>query len=283
MAPPKYGDFSKIVEDIFGDDYTSDQTLKVKSKAGGLGFTVENTNKDSGVAGKVSLKYGHKSSGLSVDKLQLKPNGDLALEASMDKLFADGVKGYYKGGLLGKKKGESVASLDLKGKAGVDYKDKMVCSRAEVDVPDLNAVSLSAVVGYEDILVGASTKYSFKDSGLADYNVALGYKQKDWFASLASEDKLSKFKAAAFWNPCPPANVGAMLTYKPEDGASTLAVGTTYVCNPTTTVRVKADSDGMIAAAFAQKCGKNMTLVGSTETKVQDLSSFKYGASVTLG
>mmetsp|Transcript_35883 Transcript_35883/g.56299 ORF Transcript_35883/g.56299 Transcript_35883/m.56299 type:complete len:275 (-) Transcript_35883:391-1215(-) len=274
MAPPAFKDISKAVTSIFKDDYGSDRKLTVKSKAGGLGFKVENSIVEGGaVAGLIEAKYAH-SSGVSLDKLKLNAKGALSLETTVADVGTPGLDVYYKG------------DLDFSGTTGVSYKDAAVNASVEVDVPALAAVTANATVAVDAAAAGLSLKYGLaagKGAGLADYALAAGYREKAWFASLAAEKKLSVFKLGAFWNACPPADVGAQVTYTPATGATLVDVGTVYNCNPTTTVRVKASSEGAVAAAVAQKCGKGMTLTAASEVSVSDLSKVKYGASITLG
>lgn len=272
MAPPAYKDFAKIVTSIFKDDFEKDRKVVVKSKAAAMSFKVENVLKAGNLAGYVETKYAHPS-GVSIDKLKMEADGKVGIEATIAKMLAPGMDMYYKG------------DFDFKGKVGVNYKDAMVNAQVEGDVPDMKALSVNAVASMDDISVGGMAQYGLSGdkTGLTDYNVAVGYSQKAWFAALATENKMATFKAYGFWAPCPPATVGAQLTMKPETGATTVELGTTYACNPTTTIRVKASSEGKVAAAFAQKCGKNLSVGAAAEVPVTDFSKVTYGAVLTLG
>ncbi|CAM9706059.1 unnamed protein product [Heterosigma akashiwo] len=276
MAPPAFKDISKAVTSIFKDDYGSDRKLTVKSKAGGLGFKVENSIVEGGaVAGLIEAKYAH-SSGVSLDKLKLNAKGALSLETTVADVGTPGLDVYYKG------------DLDFSGTTGVSYKGRAVssvrgggrCRRWRPWRPTPPSRWTPPPPASHTLKYGLAAG---KGAGLADYALAAGYREKAWFASLAAEKKLSVFKLGAFWNACPPADVGAQVTYTPATGATLVDVGTVYNCNPTTTVRVKASSEGAVAAAVAQKCGKGMTLTAASEVSVSDLSKVKYGASITLG
>lgn len=273
MAPPTYKDFSKKATSILSDDYGVDKKFTVKTKAGGLGFKIENKLLDAGaVAGAVECKYSP-CKGVSLDKIKLSPKGDMSVEGKLSEALAPGLDLFYKG------------SLGLKGTAGLTFKDPNINATAEVDVPALSSVHMNAVVGMDDITAGGMVKYGTK-AGVTDYNIAVGYSLgKDVFASLSTEKSMSLFKAAAFWKACPPAAVGAEVKFEPEKAGAAPAVelGAVYACNPATTVRFKASSAGALAAAFAQRCGAGLTVVGAAETSMADLARVKLGASITLG
>jgi hypothetical protein len=278
MAPPPYADFSKLVTDIFNDDYTGKSILKVKSKTpGGVALTVENELVQKGstsVLGKIGVKYSHQSTGLTLDKLQLKPDGGLALEVSADNFLTPGLEAFYKGDLA-------------KGSLGLNFKESTFNTKLEADLPDFETLKASGVVGFNDVSIGLMAQYAFagKSTGLLDYNIAAGYSQKDWFASIGTDASMSVYKASAFWKPCPPAKLALQLSYKPEASSNPISVafGTTYACNPKTKLRAKVDSDGNAAAAFAQTCGKNLIVVGSANANVSDFSTVKYGVTLTVG
>ena len=96
MAPPKFKDLLKAPSDLLGDDFTSKKAIKFKLPAGGITFTAQNEFKLSGdkvdyVANKITGKYAHKPSKVSIDKLEFK-GADRVLELSYP--FAGGkVKG----------------------------------------------------------------------------------------------------------------------------------------------------------------------------------------------
>jgi len=277
MSVPKYEDFSKTVTAVFDDDYTTKNVLKVKTKtAGGVIFNIENERASSkgkvSVNGKVGIKYAH-SSGIKLDKLQMKPDGGLAVELVAADMFSPGFDIFYKG------------DAALNGSAGVNYKDEFVNVKLEADLPEFEAVGGSLVATMNDFYAGGIAKYGTgsKDSGFVDYNIALGYKQKDYFASAATESSMSVFKAMAFWNPCPPANLGLQYTLNPEAGEQKVSLGTTYACNPKTKLRAKADTDLTVSAAFSQQCAKNLTVVGSATIPKGDFQNLKYGVTINLG
>ena len=90
MGPCKFKDLLKGPSDLLSDDFTSKKSVKTKFVApiaGGITFTSEDEVKTSdalvlkSIAGKLSGKWKHKASGVSVDKLELKGT-DVKLEVS---------------------------------------------------------------------------------------------------------------------------------------------------------------------------------------------------------
>lgn len=151
MAPPKFKDLLKAPSDLLSDDFTSKKSIKFKLPTGGITFNAENEfklSKSGGVEsipGKITCKYAHKPSKVSVDKLEFK--GDTAkLELSYP--FAGGkVKG----------KGDMQPGKDLGG--SVEF-DTCVGGASVLAALNLNKfkLDLSAVTGMKGLNVGAKVQ-----------------------------------------------------------------------------------------------------------------------------
>uniref|UniRef100_A0A7S2Y051 Voltage-dependent anion-selective channel protein 1 n=1 Tax=Fibrocapsa japonica TaxID=94617 RepID=A0A7S2Y051_9STRA len=287
MAVPLYKDFTKPVKSLFEDDYKFKQVLKTKYKSpAGVGVTIENERSllkgasSKSVSGKVSASYDFKDLGVKLDKLELSASDVVGLELSST--------GIYPGAKLSIK---ANPMMDLKGNVALQYK----CSAATVVVdgklPDLDSVDVSVTTSQMDILLGGKLvgkSLTGKGGPSCSYDLAVGYNTKDFFAAVSSDKGLSAFKLLGNYTVSPTVKLGAQVDLTPPATAADtmthkVTMGGTYKCNPTTTVRAKVTSDGVLSGAFQQNCAKTLSVAAAAEMKLQDMKQVKYGFNVTMG
>jgi hypothetical protein len=271
-APPCYKDLTKVVDDLLNDDFSLKNTIKVKhSTPQAVNFTIENESKHSGVAGKVSVKYAHRPSGFSLDKLSIGQDGSKSVECSVAGL-APGLK--------------LTAKVDdiIRGDVGVEYFTPKFSFKSEID-SELSKVISSATMSYEGVNAGGIVKYKLpgeKVAAVKDYNVGVSYGGKGWFAALTTSEKMTTYNFSATYSPAKNITAALLASTTPETSAQSVDMGVKYVCNPKTTVRAKACSTGDVHAAVQHKCVQGLVVGMATKMNAKERQP-KFGFNCTLG
>lgn len=269
MSLPVFKDFDKATRDIFGDDFDTKNTLKVKSAAPGDVTLTTNTD-CSAFTSKVSAKWAH-ASGFSVDKLEFAGKDQVKLETSLTGL-APGMKLDFKGASAGS------------GVLGMTYKHKLATFATDVDVAGFSALNASVVGGSKSIQAGASVNCALSKFEVKDFAVALGYApNSDLYAGVVANKKLSEFNAAVHYAVKPNLTIGALCDVVPKASSPKFNIATSYVCNPNTTVKVKVNSDGLINASVKQQLPKKFSVVAAAQFDTRNTSSINFGVTAALG
>ncbi|KAG5180109.1 voltage dependent anion channel [Tribonema minus] len=272
VVPPFYKDLTKVVNDLLTDDFSLKRTVKVKhTTPHNVNFTIENEHKGSAVAGKVQLKYAHKPSGFALDKVTIAQNGAKTVECSLAGL-APGLK--------------LTAKVDdaIKGDVGAEYVGAGFAIKTDMDVEATKMVT-SATAAYEGVNAGGIISAKLpgdKPAALSDYNAGVAYGGTGWFTALTTTNKMATYNLSATYAPAKNVTAVVLASLTPETGAQSVVVGTKYVCNPNTTLRAKATSDGMLHAAVQHKCTQGLIIGAATEVNAKDMQP-KFGFNCTLG
>ncbi|CAE7461855.1 unnamed protein product, partial [Symbiodinium microadriaticum] len=223
------------------------------------------------LGGKVSARWAHPS-GFNLDKLEVKGNGSVAVETSLTDV-APGVKFEFKG--------DDQCKSDL----GVQYKHEMATANVEFDVAEFSAVNASVLAGSGAFTGGASTTLTLGDRmDLTRFDFAASYSvAKELFAGLHITNKFSKYALSLGYFACPKYQLAGVFNFTPEKSATHLVFGGSYKCNPDTTVKAKADSDGVLGLSVKQMLSSNCSITTAAQVPSSDFSAYKLGISGSIG
>jgi hypothetical protein len=274
MSFPVFKDFDKSASELINDDFDSKYTLKIKS-AGPEGTNITtNTNydaKDGSLAPKLSVKWAH-DNGFSLDKLEFSKDCKMNVETSLTKV-APGLKLEFKG--------NDTDKADLL----MTYKMPKLTVTGEYDIHSFSSAKASISSGHGSISAGGSIVAKF-GKGLESItpSIGVGYTAPDLFVGLRANSLLknpSYSGIASYSGIRKDIVLAGSASMKGNDTVAALV--TQYVCNPSTTIKVKADTKGVLAASVKQDFAKKFSVVGSAEVTGGDFGSAKLGFNATLG
>mmetsp|Transcript_18954 Transcript_18954/g.18283 ORF Transcript_18954/g.18283 Transcript_18954/m.18283 type:complete len:279 (-) Transcript_18954:196-1032(-) len=278
MSFPVFKDLEKSVADIFGDDFDCKYTLKIKTQA--PKDTVLTTNitydpsKDTKLSSKLSAKYAHPT-GFTLEKLEMANDGSVTTETSLVNT-APGLKYEFKG---------NDSESNSKGDLSFIYKHKAATLTGEVDAMSFSSVNGSVAAGYGAFLAGANAAIKIKDSSISSstFSVGASYEvPKSLFASVLASKNLSEFSGMARYTVNPLMTMATNVKYSTKVAAPTGGLAAIYKCNDTTTMKLKASSEGVANLSVKQIMDKKFTVVGSVALP-SSLKSVKFGVNATLG
>lgn len=181
MAPPKYADISKQVNDLFSKGYHLDSfKLDVKTKTeNGVNFNVvgEHNTETSRTNASLETKYSVPQNGLTFLEKWTTDN-TLKFEVTVDDKLAKGLKLVFDGSLA-----------PSSGKKTADLRTSYVHDKAHIETnissesgtPNLNG---SLVFGHWGWLGGYSYAYSTARGALTRSNFLIGYRANDFTAAV---------------------------------------------------------------------------------------------------
>ena len=251
-------------KDLLSDDYTSKVTLKCKKLAGDKTVTIETERASSGA---LSSKVGTKFSigGFAVDKIQLKPKGDYALETSTSPM--SGLKLTFKGG----------SGADV----GVEYTTGSVFATGVLDAKDMSKISTSLCmgVGY-GANVGGSLAYSTgKSAGISSYSVGGNYSSGPLFASLTTSK--GQANLGLLYSVNSGLSLASTSVHSADSPLGDFTVGCAYKAS-IGDVKAKIGSDGVVSACVSKDVAPKVSVTVSGSVAGTDFSTFKYGLGVTM-
>lgn len=272
-----FKDFDKAPADLINDDFDSKFTLKIKS-AGPSGTTVttntQYVDKDNkqALVPKLSLKWPH-ASGFTLEKLEFTPDCKMTVETSLTGA-APGLKVEFKGN-----DGEK-ADLSL------TYTLPAATITGDFDINNFSKAETSISTGSGPITGGVSAKFTqAKDESGNKLNVSVGvgiaHTVPDvCYASLRAKDNFSAYGLLFSYSHLPKTELAGSVDYSSKGTCG--CVAGSYEVDPSTTVKVKATSEGIFAASLKKSFEKKFAVVGSVEVP-SNLKSLKWGLNATLG
>lgn len=284
MSVAQFKDFDKIVQDVFNDDFDLKHVVKVKTSAP-KGVTLTTTSdlgacpleslwsgKQSKIGGKVSAKWAHES-GFAFDKFECKTNGGFNVETSLTGL-APGLKLEFKG--------DDSNKADL----GATYTCSQATVTADLDVAEFSSMKVSALSGNGPFSAGFSTALSLGDKmDIKSFDVAAAYNvAKHCFSGLKVTNKFSQFGLSfGYFGMGPKFAFTGNLNYNPEKSSTSALFGGVYKCCPSTTMKAKVDTEGVVSASVKQQLEGKCSIVGALQVPLSDMGNHKCGVTVTLG
>lgn len=274
MPAPHFNNLGKKAKDLFKKQYDYKNEVKVTSKASGVKL-------ESG---------GYQAKGLNG---YTKANWtDAYLGAIEIEAHSGGTaKGQFK--LSGVTDGVNVTVAGAgSGNVSVETtyeQDLISCNvKATRSAKGSTGILASAVLGLEGVSVGGQVNLDLEQLGSPkDYNLGAEYSQKDLTASLVTSNKGEDITASYFQTVSKSLKLGSSMLVKPEAGTRLFTFGTEYALDPATTIKAKADSNGIIGTSVTHTLA-NPALKLQVSAQFDGLSSDvlsaqKFGVSVSLG
>jgi len=277
MSFPTFKDLDKSVADIFNDDFDYKYTLKVKSSGpcnSTLTSTTQYDTKENKLIPKLALKWGHES-GFTLEKLETTHDLKLNLETSLVNT-APGLKLEFKGNDSDK------ADLSF------TYKAPQATVTGEVDISAFSNVKASVVSGHGAFLGGANVDAKIVKNNIdnATFGAGVAYAHsKAAFVAVRADKNFTTFSGLASFNTTDPLSkrplvLAASVSHNGKDTTASVASVFNW-CNECN-LKVKVNSNGVVAASLKNNFQKKFTVIGSAEFPLQ-LNVVKLGVNATLG
>jgi len=173
--------------------------------------------------------------------------------------------------------------------ADANYEMKGIALNGALNRDAKNArLSGSAVVGTDGFSVGGSGQMDLTagNGNFDDYNVGVEYSAKDFAVTVTSKNRGTEVVAGYFQQVTGDTAIGASFDLLPSDGGHrNLTLGAEHKLDKATTVKVRGDTDGALAAAVEHRLASPSLLLGlSASVKTKNGLTFdKVGVSVSLG
>lgn len=215
------------------------------------------------------MKWAH-ASGFTLEKLESTVDSKITVETSLTGA-APGLKLEFKGNDSDK------ADLSF------SYTTPAATFTGDFDVSNLSSAKASVCGGNGPVVAGASADLKIAKSTVESttFGVGVGYTvPKQLFVGVRAEKNFANYSALFTYNANKDVTLVGKVAYSAKDTSATL--GAVYKCNPDTTIKVKADTNGVFAAALKQNFEKKFTVTGSAEIPSQ-LNTVKFGVNATLG
>jgi len=278
MSAPVFKDFDKAPSELLNDDFDNKYTLKIKS-TGPCGVVVTTNTafdeKEKKLEGKLSMKYAH-ASGFTVEKLEISPKGKVATETSLVGA-APGLKLEFKGN-----------DTD-KGDLSFTYSPSPLATlTGEVDALNFAKASASFSFLKSPFVGGGVVDATFGKQGLetAKFGVGFGYSiPKSLFAGFRATNTFTDFSGLVSYDVTPELNVIGKVTHSPagKTGGLTSTLDGVYQYGPSTTLKIKGTSAGIINASVKQSFERKFSVIGSAEIPNGFTTGYKFGLNATLG
>lgn len=272
MAPPKFGDISKSVKDLFGDDFNAGKvSLTLKSKAsGGVNLKVKGakSNGKGDVNGSLESTYTN-SSGVSFKEVWSTKN-EVTTEVSVKNALAKGTK--------------LVGEVSFSPKAGIKghtFKADYGAPAFYVDskIVDFKSLTAGGVFSFQKFLVGAQS--SFNEKGFKGYSAAVSYVDSDIIVS-SSLNSGNSVEGSIFHSPLANVDAGVRFSYNRGSNDTTFEVAGAYKLDSTTSVKAKINKDLAVGLAYTQTLRKGVKLGLSADIKAAQLSEDSHSLGLSL-
>jgi hypothetical protein len=265
-----FKDYDKSSAELLNDDFDQKYTLKIKS-AGPANTTITNTTtfKDNFLTPKLAAKWSH-ASGFTVEKFEVSPDCKMTVETSLSGV-APGLKIEYKG--------NDTDKADI----SMTYKVPQATITADFDIHNFSSAKASISSGVDAVTFGANVDLKIAKASIdsATCGLGVGYTVPGViFAGLRANKNLASYSALFNYKAQSNVVLGGMVDYSPKKTKAELAAS--YMCNPDTTIKIKATTEGVFYASAKQAFAKKFTVVGSAEVP-SSFNTVKFGINATLG
>lgn len=266
MAPPKYGDLGKAARDTFKKNYNPGNAsfeLKSKSSSGVEFKTTANRDKAGGISGDLETKYKVKKYGLTLTEKWTTSNV-LTNEAAIEDTLAKGLKLALNTSF---QPGSGAAGADV----SATYKHCNLCTVSKFNLTK-PSLGLSAVLGYENALVGIDAGYCMKSGKVTKSNFAFGYVAKDFTLHTALNDG-SKVETSVHHKVNSDVSVAVTAAFAKGSKDTSFAVGGQCKLDADSSFKAKFCNKGNFAFSYAQKVRKGVELTLSATVDAKNLST----------
>lgn len=180
-------------------------------------------------------------------------SGAFTTKAKLKKLV-DGATFTVSGGYGPPKKGSN--NTGFFAKADADYSQEFFAGKAALKFSDRLApasagldLSASGVIGFQGLSVGGQVDLDATTAGLKDYNLGVQYTAGDFTATLQTRQRADVIDASWYHKVNRNQTAGVQFTTNPFAGSKQLTFATEYQLDVDTTLKAKANSDGVLSAA----------------------------------
>jgi len=261
-----FKDVSKKANDILKKEFVSNHEFEIRNRTtNGLEFTTTGKRNNVGFDIDFEVEYNDRPAGLKVRE-RLNNDKDMTLEVSLANKLVDGLR-------------VGVESVTTTGKpksltGTIEYSNKSTISQLVVDLQK-TTVDASTVVAYENFLLGAKTQIDPAKPGVSNAECVVGYTTKDFTVTAGVNSAKEEATGTYVYRlaSLPDATLAGSYTFKTTNSSSTFAVGGSYRCDATATVKGKIESNGTLSLLYTQKMNDNLTLGLGTSIKTGQLGA----------
>jgi len=247
MSPVEFADIGKFTRDLLDKEYNFGQTkVELKSTThSGVTFTttLDRNNHDGALKGELKGKFEHKETGVTFTETY-NTNNDLNLKAETEP--ADGVK-------LELDTSFNPYSAKKEVKAGFSYKNDVLRTTTKVNVLESPTLTSDLTLGTQGFIVGGQVVADVAQKSLKNFNLGLGYSDKDYALSLNANKSFNQFVLGYYHNVNSSTSVGATAVWGFGDKSLLIQFGGSYKVDRDTTFKAKVDSSGRVGLGYAQR------------------------------
>jgi hypothetical protein len=265
MAPSKFADLCKPVNDLFSKDFGAGaQKLTLKSKtSSGVAFKLEGSRKDA-KAVDASLESKFTYSGVDVTETW-KSDNSVKLALSVKDQLTKGTK--IGTDLVFNPTGKLLKSFALK----TDYSTDAVTFNATTTKDGSEA---GIVVAAGKFNVGASTKVS-SSFAFSKSAIALAYAESDYSVTTVahSDGQSSGLCACVHQKVSSDVEAGAQLCWDSKTSATSIGVAAKVKCDQDAFYKVKVDQNAVVGLGYTQKIRDGVAVTLGAEINAAQLNA----------
>ncbi|KAI9202719.1 eukaryotic porin/Tom40 [Polychytrium aggregatum] len=282
FVPPSYSNIGKETNDLLGKDFPAGNVkLEFNSTASnGLKFTVTGSNnagKTGGIIADIKSKFSDKARGFTFTESWTTANV-LGVQLELQDNIAKGLKLDVNASIL-----PAIGSKSVK--AGAEYKQEYIFTRANIDLFRGPTIAGDVVVGNDGYIVGGDIAYDVNDAKVTRYNGAVGYANKEYSVTLHATNAFNTFAASYFHRLNPEVEAGARAVWnKSSDANVTIELGSKYTLDKEAFAKAKIDNHGRLGLSYTQNLrpGLKVTFGGIFDTSRLQENAHKVGLSFVV-
>lgn len=265
--PVKFGDIGKSASDLLKADY-SPFSLEVNSQTvNGVKFTANVKKSDatkSDFTGDLKAKYFDAANGVTFN-YSFSTDKKLTAKAEVADTLIKGLRVDAEASIKADTASKGV-------KIGLGFKEPHINTNASIDVlNDKLPVSFDAVVGYEGFNLGGETTYEAGKGTVAAVKLAASFAQPDYaFAVHAvggGRFDFNSVSASYYHQVNNQLAAAAKVSYDLQKSNTTLAVGTNYAVDSSSSLKTTLDTNGKLLFQYTQKLRPNVKATFGTTLK----------------
>lgn len=283
-----FKDIGSGARELLEDDYFYSQRLRIKTtNASEMSWLTEGELSTKGASAAITAT--RKGSTLSLDKLRVKSDGRILVEASLltsntTKLTMSAEDGRQEPG----------KPLQSFGKLGCEFKIPGTLYggtiSSDIDVVNGPIFRSSGLYNYSKAMklggeIVVNTRLEEKDSSpeLADVNVGISYDGPGWNLTGKTMDSLGTFRLSYTHDVSNKLTMASQLDYRIKGSSQKLSVGSRYLLDDSV-VKAKIDSNAIFASSFTHQLSKfvKMTMCAEVDIKDWAADSHKFGVGLTF-
>eukprot|EP01111_Echinosteliopsis_oligospora_P001521 TRINITY_DN12274_c0_g1_i1.p1 TRINITY_DN12274_c0_g1~~TRINITY_DN12274_c0_g1_i1.p1 ORF type:complete len:282 (+),score=78.38 TRINITY_DN12274_c0_g1_i1:71-916(+) len=257
--PGLYTDLGKKASDLLNKEFPDRKRLEIKTRtSNGVTFEANVTqNPDDSIVGDFKPKYNYGRQGIAFGA-SVDTHRNVKLDVSIAPVPETKVT------VTGDATHDTIT-------VEAEWRNPNATLNTAIDFfnPKGTNASLAAVGAYQNMSVGVQTRYS--NNLFTAVNGVAAYSGLDYTATLYGQFKANKLGATFYQRINARTAVGADMsisTAEKSADSARLAVGGSYDLDPVTTVKAKFDTEGRLAASYAQRLSVNARAIvgGSVNT-----------------